>query len=97
MWVNYLHKVWIKEFDKRQISDEQKIAKFAIQSNCEVCRGSFKDYKEPEYHHKTTYAKGGKSELDNIMVLCSDCHKKIHSKESIELPSEDELPENDEM
>jgi len=93
----FLKRYDIKEFDKRQISDEQKIAKFAIQSNCEACGRSFKDYKEPEYHHKTAYAKGGKSELENIMVLCSKCHKKIHSKEFIEVPSEDELPENDEM
>ncbi len=88
----------LEEIDeRRQISDETKIAIFAERQSCErCCSKSFKDYKEPEYHHKVRYADGGKSVPENIMVLCSDCHSQIHGKEPIELPTEDEIVESEE-
>ena len=93
----FLDKYKIEELDeKRQISDEEKIAAFEKHDKCELCGRSFKDYKEVEYHHKIRHVDGGKSEIDNIMVLCEECHDKIHGKEKIELPDEDELEENDE-
>ena len=93
----FLDKYKIEELDeKRQISDEEKIAAFEKHDKCELCGRSFKDYKEAEYHHKIRHVDGGKSEIDNIMVLCEECHDKIHGKEKIELPDEDELEENDE-
>ena len=64
----------------RQISNEQKIAVFGKNNSCEKCKTSFKDYKEAEYHHIQRYADGGKSEIENIMILCSKCHDEIHSK-----------------
>ena len=80
--------------DKRQISDEEKIAIFAKQSTCEICGKSFKDYKKAEYHHKEHYGNGGATIINNIMVLCENCHKNIHKKREIELPSEEEIIEN---
>lgn len=76
----FLKKHNISEKDeKRQITDEEKIAIFAENSKCQMCKKQFKDYKEPEYHHKKMYALGGKSKIDNIMVLCTECHNKIHN------------------
>ncbi|MFH1591966.1 MAG: DUF262 domain-containing protein [Candidatus Woesearchaeota archaeon] len=93
----FLEKCKLEELDeKRQISDEEKIAAFEKNSKCELCGKSFKDYKEPEYHHKIRHVDGGKSELGNIMVLCEKCHDRIHGKEKIELPSEEEKTENGE-
>jgi len=93
----FLDKHPLEELDeKRQISDEEKIAAFEKKDNCELCGESFKDYKEPEYHHKKRYVDGGKSELDNIMVLCEKCHTRIHGTEKIELSTEDETEENGE-
>ncbi|MEA3494425.1 MAG: DUF262 domain-containing protein [Bacteroidota bacterium] len=80
--------------DRRQISDEEKISIFSEKQNCELCSAEFKDYKEAEYHHKTRYADGGKSEIGNIMILCSKCHDEIHGQKiEISLPSEDEKEE----
>ena len=76
--------------DKRQVIDEDKIAIFATRKTCELCGCSFKDYKEAEYHHKDRYADGGKSILENIMILCAKCHDKIHSGFELEKPSEEE-------
>ncbi|MGB7531441.1 MAG: DUF262 domain-containing protein [Halobacteriota archaeon] len=91
----FLKKHKLEELDeKRQISDEDKIAAFAKHKKCELCGHPFKDYKEAEYHHKTKYAFGGPSNLKNIAVLCSKCHKRVHGKEKIELPSEGEITEN---
>lgn len=81
--------------DKRQLTDEEKIAAFSKQSICEVCGYIFKDYKEAEYHHKIKYVEGGRTRIDNIKVLCVKCHKTIHGKEDIELPPENEIDEND--
>lgn len=39
---------------------------------------------------------GGKTNLDNIIVVCINCHKKIHGKEKIKLPSKDEILDIDE-
>lgn len=91
----FLEKYKLEELDeKRQISEEEKIAAFEKSNHCELCGKSFKDYKEPEYHHRKRYVEGGKSELSNIMVLCTKCHDRIHGKEKIELPSENEIEEN---
>ncbi len=91
----FLEKYKLEELDeKRQISEKEKIAAFEKSNHCELCGKSFKDYKEPEYHHRKRYVEGGKSELSNIMVLCTKCHDRIHGKEKIELPSENEIEEN---
>lgn len=82
--------------DRRQINDEEKITAFGkANGKCEYpnCEIEFKDYKEAEYHHKEMYAKGGKSELENIMVLCTNCHDKIHGKEHVEMELEEEYEE----
>lgn len=90
----FLKKNKIEEKDvKRQISEEDKIACFAKNSSCEMCNKKFKDYKEPEYHHKLMYSQGGKTEIENIMVLCKECHDKIHGNQKLEEPSEAEIEE----
>ncbi|WP_300021742.1 DUF262 domain-containing protein [uncultured Maribacter sp.] len=69
--------------DKRQISNEDKIAAYSnANGTCENedCRYKFKDYKEAEYHHEELYSQGGRSELGNITVLCATCHDKVHGK-----------------
>jgi len=87
----FLGKNPIPELDeKRQVPDEDKIAIFATRKTCELCGCSFKDYKEAEYHHKDRYADGGKSILENIMILCTMCHDKIHGGVEIEKPSKEE-------
>jgi len=97
MLQEFLKRNNLEEIDeRRQISDETKIAIFSERNRCERCGRDFKDYKEPEYHHKVRYADGGKSVPENIMVLCSDCHSQIHGKEPIELPTEDEIVESEE-
>lgn len=92
----FLKKNKIDEIDeKRQISEEEKIECFYKNPNCERCGKKFKDYKEPEYHHKLMYISGGKSEIPNIVVLCKECHDKIHGKEKILEPTEQEIEETE--
>lgn len=79
----------VTEKAKRQIDDEEKITCFAKHPECQMCDKKFKDYKEPEYHHKTMYAFGGKSEIDNTMVLCTECHDKIHRAKKIPPPTDE--------
>ncbi len=81
--------------DKRQITDEEKIAVFAKNRKCELCGLPFKDHKAAEYHHKDRYVDGGKSVVDNIMILCAKCHDRIHGDISIEIPQEEDFEEEE--
>lgn len=93
----FLNKYKLAELsDRRQISDEDKIAAYAKTSYCAMCKKEFKDYKEAEYHHVDSYSNGGETELSNISVLCGDCHDKIHGKGEIALPSEEEISNDEE-
>ena len=75
-----IEELGLKELDEnRQITEEDKIAAYGRANNrCEKCGKLFKDYREPEYHHVELYSEGGNTSLDNIMVLCGDCHDEIH-------------------
>jgi hypothetical protein len=66
--------------DRRQIRDEDKLAVFATRKTCVLCNYAFKDYKDAEYHHKDRYIDGGKTSIDNILILCSTCHDAVHSQ-----------------
>ncbi|MEI8204123.1 MAG: HNH endonuclease signature motif containing protein [Bacteroidota bacterium] len=93
----FLEKNPLPELDeKRQISDEQKIAAYSESPFCAECKRKFKDYKEPEYHHIKRYADGGETELDNILVICKECHDVIHGKKNIVDIEENDIPESDE-
>ena len=81
--------------DKRQISDEEKIAVFAKKRKCELCGIPFKDHKAAEYHHKDRYTDGGKSIVDNIMILCTTCHDRVHGVVKIEIPNEEDFEEEE--
>lgn len=75
----------------RQITDEEKITAYAKANNCcEKCGKRFKDYKEAEYHHIELYSNGGKTEIDNIMVLCTKCHDDIHRNKPLDAPIAEE-------
>ena len=88
----FLNKHIVLELDdKRQISNEDKIALFSQHSTCEMCGCKFNNYKDAEYHHKELYSEGGETKKENIMVLCVNCHDLIHGRRKIEVPSEKEL------
>jgi hypothetical protein len=89
------HKV-LELDDKRQISDEEKIALFSSHSNCEMCSRKFRNYREAEYHHKALYSEGGKTKQENIMVLCANCHDLIHGRRQIEPPTEKDWAQTEE-
>ena len=89
----FLNKFDLKELDdKRQITDEEKIHVFGKYDGvCQYpeCKKKFKDFKEPEYHHKVKYSEGGKTNLDNIIIVCDSCHDKLHGKEQINFENGD--------
>ncbi len=98
--------IMIKEFliknsiteldDKRQINDNEKITIFSARKTCDRCNFAFKDYKEAEYHHKDRYIDGGKSKIENIMILCKNCHDIIHGTSEIVIPTDEDITEDDE-
>ena len=83
-----LSEIDLKELDyNRQISEEEKISAYQkVSGCCEKCGKKFKDYKEAEYHHIELYSVGGESTIENIMVLCKNCHDDIHRTKSLSGP-----------
>ncbi len=70
--------------DTRQITDEEKARIYGERGECcERCSTQFNDHREPEYHHIKRYVDGGESHIDNIEMLCRECHKKVHGKSDI--------------
>jgi 5-methylcytosine-specific restriction enzyme A len=33
-----------------------------------------------EVHHQQSRARGGKDQIDNLISLCSNCHRQLHSR-----------------
>jgi len=78
----FLAKHPLPELDiHRQISEEEKICVFGRRQECDRCGCPLRDYKSAEYHHKIRHTDGGKSEIENIMILCTECHDAIHRNE----------------
>ena len=49
---------------------------------CQLCKGESKDSKL-EVHHIIYKSNGGSDNVNNLITLCSKCHKKIHDKNII--------------
>lgn len=91
----FLSKHDIKEKDEnRQISEADKIVVFdKNDGKCQICGVEFRDHGEPDYHHKEMYSEGGKTNIENIIILCRDCHHKIHGSDKVSLSKSDEETE----
>lgn len=62
--------------DQRNYTEEQKIAIYRkFKGKCQSC-GFNLEYNDPDthYHHKTMHSKGGKTTIDNGLLLCKKCH-----------------------
>ena len=81
--------------DRRQISEEEKIAAYSRAGcKCERCGISLKDHVAGEYHHIKPYIDGGPTDIENIRLLCQECHKIIHGKQTNEIPDGHEFEES---
>lgn len=81
-----IEELQLKPLDiNRQISEEDKIKAYGNANGCcEKCGKKFKDYKEAEYHHIQLYSDGGSTTIENIMVLCKNCHDDIHRNKPVD-------------
>ncbi len=71
----FIRSVYIKEFAKK-----------AAQGICQLCENPApfsNKLGEPflEVHHVNYLSKGGSDTIDNVIALCPNCHRKIHSLE----------------
>ena len=80
----------------RQISEEEKLRLFTSSPYCAKCGKKFLSYNDPEYHHVIRYTDGGASSVENILILCTDCHDIIHGKKVDNITDcDDDIEEND--
>jgi len=54
----------------------QKSVKKRDNNECEICGVT---PKTAHGHHVIPYSEGGPADLNNMMTLCPDCHRKIHN------------------
>ena len=59
----------------RHASTAQRIALAARDGGCVVC-GAANSFCQA--HHDIYWEHGGPTDIDNLALLCSDCHKKVH-------------------
>ncbi|MFP4106366.1 MAG: HNH endonuclease [Phycisphaerae bacterium] len=72
--------------DRRIPTDVQKTVYRRDNNACRLCGWSISNWnrEDPrilELHHLEEHAEGGKNALDNLAVLCSRCHDRVHSGE----------------
>lgn len=59
---------------EREHCKVQRLGKERDLYTCQVC-GSTENV---EGHHIVNYQYGGAATMDNIVALCSECHKEVH-------------------
>jgi len=64
-------------------SNAREYVLFRDNYKCQHCKGKTKDSRL-EVHHIIYKSKGGSNKQDNLITLCSSCHKKVHNN-TIEL------------
>ncbi len=60
---------------RRTASEAQRVALMARDQGCVCCKAN------PLWcraHHIIWWSKNGRTDLDNLLLVCDDCHKKIH-------------------
>ncbi|MBR3676072.1 MAG: DUF262 domain-containing protein [Alphaproteobacteria bacterium] len=64
--------IWHRLFSEKQ----QKQAYKNQDGKCCICHKAFA-YNELEAHHKTAFADGGETTIENCQMLCHDCHAEL--------------------
>lgn len=76
----YLFNRQEKHLNLRAFTDNQKRKKYEEQGGiCPICQNHF-DYKEMEGDHILPWSKGGKTNLENLQMLCKNCNRTKSSK-----------------
>jgi hypothetical protein len=69
-----------KHLNIRAFTDSQKIAAYTRQKGiCPICKERF-ELKQMEADHITPWIEGGKTEVDNLQMLCRECNRRKSSR-----------------
>ena len=64
----------------RAFSDSQKRTVYTQQGGICACCGKKYKYEEMEGDHIKPWSKGGKTEIENLQMLCRDCNRRKSNK-----------------
>lgn len=67
--------IWHRAFSERQMKQAYENQKH----KCKRCGNPFA-LKDLQGHHKTAFANGGETTIENCVMLCKDCHKDYHAE-----------------
>lgn len=79
----FMPDLWIKhpKNDEKRGKASKHTASSLETSYCELCgrvRSSLGKYETLEVHHKIPVNEGGNDDKENILVLCTPCHRMAH-------------------
>ena len=72
--VEYYEDIYLPESRKKNIRNIIKDS-----DNCEICKKNFSK-ENLIVHHKNPLFNGGNNEIENLSIICVECHKEIHNK-----------------
>jgi 5-methylcytosine-specific restriction protein A len=69
---------------QKQVVEERKLKKQLIEQSGGVCQecGKAPDFRGLQVHHKIFRSHGGKSDSENCIAICGDCHDRAHGIKS---------------
>lgn len=67
----------------KQLTDWKTQVKIEQDYICPVCGRQCNDY-TMNIHHKRAKCKGGKSDRENVVGWCIECHQKYHKKYGVQ-------------
>lgn len=70
-----------KEYQEGDSKGFYNVKQAVLSRDNYTCQSCDKKSGKLEVHHIVFKSKGGSNRMDNLVVLCEDCHKKIHSGE----------------
>ncbi len=64
---------------KREYTEDERIAIYRMYNG--ICQSCGKPISPENFHvhHKIPWSRGGKTTLENALLLCEECHRKLHS------------------
>lgn len=71
------HHIKYNGCDKRMSANVTNRIKYRFHYECAIC--GLKDKECAELHHIIPLGMGGRNDIDNLVCLCANCHRKVHS------------------
>lgn len=64
----------------RRNPKNSKLARMILPNECNICGAQFEDNNVLDVHHLIPLSQGGEDKIENMVLLCPNCHKQVHKR-----------------